>query len=187
MSHTFQITELTFGKGSILAGIWIYSQISWSRPAPKTNDKLSQYQAPTTSQSSSSRPTITPTQSSYKPQTYPTAPQPSEVTQIYRDASGHTYSVPNSAYYRLVSLQSALIVKKTSLDQEEFRHESLSRKIESERLYLDQTSQSAVDTFNHKINQMNALNSKVQSMVDDYNQDVDSFNAELERVGTPIN
>jgi hypothetical protein len=112
---------------------------------------------------------------------------PQESTQIYRDASGRTYRVPNAAYHRLLILQSALSRKKSSLDLEESRLKSLSTQVDSERAYLDQTSQYAVDAFNRKVNQINGLNSKVQSMVNDYNHDVDAFNTELERVGTPIN
>lgn len=169
---------------AVLVILWIVGMVTSSKPHPIQRDPISQYQAPSSPPPSNPRTTTPSSRSGYAP---PVVNRPAESTQIYRDASGRTYSVPNSAYYRLVSLQSALSLKKTSLDLEESRLESLSKKIDSERAYLDQTSQYAVDAFNRKVNQINSLNSKVQSMVDDYNRDVDAFNTELERVGTPIN
>ena len=176
------------GIFAVLVILWIVGMVTSSKPHPKQRDPISQYHAPSPPPPSNPLTTTPSSRSGYaSSNTPPVANQPAQSTQIYRDASGRTYSVPNSAYYHLVSLQSALSLKKTSLDLEESRLESLSKKVDSERTYLDQTSQYAVDAFNRKVNQINSLNSKVQSMVDDYNRDVDAFNTELERVGTPIN
>ena len=170
------------GTFAVLVAFWIVGLVTSSKPSTRPNWDTSQNEASTvpTPSSPSSR-------SSYTPNTRPVVSLPQESPQILRDASGRTYRVPNAAYHRLINLQSGLSLKKTSLDFEENRLRLLSAQIDTERTYLDQTSQYAVDAFNRKVNQVNALNSKVQSMVDDYNRNVDAFNTELERVGTPIN
>jgi len=109
-----------------------------------------------------------------------------EGSQIYRDASGRTYRVPNSAYYRLLTMKTAIESKKQILDSEEAHLDSLSTQVDRERIYLNRNSQYSVDTFNRKVNQVNSLNDRLQNLVDDFNRDVNAFNAELERVGTPI-
>lgn len=57
------------------------------------------------------------------------------------------------------------------------RVESLSREIERDTLFLDQTSQFAVDAFNRKVKRCNLLiqqakaeDRRVNQMVDDYNE-----------------
>lgn len=111
---------------------------------------------------------------------------PSEDSQLYRDESGRVYRVPNSAYYRLLSMSSALGLKKQNLDREEAELTFLAEELDRDRRYLDRSSQYEVDRFNRKVNRLNALNDELQSLVRDYNRDVNAFNAELERVGTPI-
>jgi hypothetical protein len=106
--------------------------------------------------------------------------------QTYRDASGRTYRVPNSAYSRLISMKSAMERKKRDMDSEEAQLKSLSDQLDRDGLILDRTSQHSVDGFNRRVEQLNSANDRLQSMVDDYNRDVNAFNAELERVGTPI-
>ena len=176
------------GIFAVLVILWIVGMVTSSKPHPKQRDPISQYQAPSSPPPSNPRATTPSSRNGYaSSNSPPVVSRPAESTQIYRDASGRTYSVPNSAYYRLLTLQSDLTVKQTSLWAEKSRLEILSKKVDSERAYLDQTSQFAVDAFNRKVNQINSLNSKVQSMVNDYNRDVDAFNTELERVGTPIN
>lgn len=111
---------------------------------------------------------------------------PSENSQLYRDESGRVYRVPNSAYYRLLSMSSALGLKKQNMDREGAELTFLAEELDRDRRYLDRSSQYEIDRFNRKVNRLNALNDDLQSLVRDYNQDVNAFNAELERVGTPI-
>ena len=106
---------------------------------------------------------------------------------VYRDASGRTYRVSHSDYYRLSEMKTALSLKQIGMNAEEARLKSLATEVDRDRTTLNSYSQSAVDSFNRKVNQVNAMNSRVQSLVNDYNQDVDAFNRELERVGTHIN
>lgn len=175
------------GVFAVLVVLWIVGQVTSSKPNTKPNQNLSSYESATTPQTSS-RSTPTPSTSiAYSSNSSPAPPRDQDVTQIYRDSSGRTYRVPNSAYYHLLSLQSNLTTKKTSLDLEESQLESMSTSLDSARLHLDRTNQYSVDAYNRKVDQINSLNSRVQSKVDAYNRDVEAFNAELERVGTPIN
>jgi hypothetical protein len=116
----------------------------------------------------------------------PSSTSPIEDFQTYRDASGRTYRVPNSAYSRLISMKSAMERKKRDMDSEEAQLKSLSDQLDKDGRFLDRTSQHSVDGFNRRVEQLNSANDTLQFLVDDYNRDVNAFNAELERVGTPI-
>lgn len=131
--------------------------------------------------------------SALPPSSYQTLPSPAktqaapvESTQIYRDASGRTYRVPNAAYYSLLSKKTALASEKAKLDQVENEINALGSELGRLRLSLDRTSQYSVDSFNQKVNRFNDMNDRLQDATDAYNQGVDAFNAELARVGTPI-
>jgi hypothetical protein len=119
--------------------------------------------------------------------TSPLVIRPKETGKVFRDASGRTYSVPNVAYLRLLSLQSDLSVKKTNLDREDQQLQVMSNRLELDRLSLNLNNEYDVDTFNRRVNQLNIFNAKVQVIVNEYNRGVADFNSELERVGTPIN
>lgn len=125
---------------------------------------------------------------SVPPPTYssPPAPRVDLDTQLYRDAYGRTYRVPNSAYGRLLLMKSTLEEQKRRLDQREEEVDTLRRRIDQARLYLDRTSQYAIDSFNRDVSRLNAMIEALQPAVDGFNRDVDSFNAELARVGTLI-
>jgi hypothetical protein len=109
-----------------------------------------------------------------------------ESTQIYRDASGRMYRVPNSAYYGLLAQKTLIDSEKRSLDRQEVEINSLGAEIDQARSYLDRTNQYAVDSFNQKVNQVNEMSNSLQDAIDAYNRRVDAFNAELARVGTPM-
>jgi len=109
-----------------------------------------------------------------------------ESTQVYRDASGRMFRVPNSAYYSLLAKKTALQNQKVGLDRAESEVSALATDIDSSRRYLDRTSQYSVDSFNQKVNHFNAMSERLQTATDSYNRGVDAFNAELARVGTPI-
>lgn len=109
--------------------------------------------------------------------------QPTDDSKIYRDASGRSYRVSNADYNRLLGMKSALIPKNALIDRSEKERQALSSQLEIDRVTLDRRNEYAVDSFNRKINRLNAMNEPLQDLVDDYNRDV---NAKLERVGTPI-
>lgn len=175
------------GVLAIPFGIWIIVTAASPKKQPKSS-------VPTTSDSASSshsytQPTRTSTSAPRSNPVYPSSGATSHPadTMVYRDASGRTYRVSNSDYYRLSSMKSALLLKQTRMNVEESRLKLLAQEVDRERVTLDRYSQYAVDAFNRKIGQINFLNTQVQSLLDDYNGDVDSFNRELERVGTPMN
>ena len=84
-------------------------------------------------------------------------------------------------------MQTSLSFKQSSMQLEEERLSALAAEVDRARITLDRYNQYSVDAFNRRVNQVNAMNDRVQSLVKDYNRDVDAFNTELERVGTPIN
>ena len=126
---------------------------------------------------------------SYTPQRSPSVATPTtaseESTQIYRDASGRMFRVPNSAYYGLLSKKTALDSEQAMLDQAEDEISALGADIDRSRSYLDRTSQYSVDSFNQKVNRVNEMSNRLKDATAAYNRRVDAFNAELARVGTP--
>lgn len=115
-----------------------------------------------------------------------TSSSPALDVQYYRDASGQTYRVPNSDYYRLRVMKTALETKRQDLETAEANYRTLSNELDRDRRLLDRTSKRAVNAYNQKVSRLNATNGNVQALSDQYNKDVDAFNAELNRVGTPI-
>jgi hypothetical protein len=59
--------------------------------------------------------------------------------------------------------------------------EALSRDIERSKLYLDRTSQIAIDEFNSKVDSHNALVGKVRAQNRLVNQMVENYNAKLRK------
>ena len=161
----------------------------WSNPSPTPSG--SPTSAGTNDSSSPSKNALVPTRNlTTPPARTPYAPPsylPADDSMVYRDESGRSYRVSNADYNRLLGMRSALIPKSAMIDRSKKERQALSSQLEIDRINLDQTSQYAVDTFNRKINRLNAMNGPLQALVDDFNRDVDAFNAELERVGTPIN
>jgi hypothetical protein len=178
---------LAVGVFVVLVGIWIVVADNSSKK-PQRSDFAST-PGPTPTRNSYSKPVRT------SPPPVPPSPayaaprlaSPPVDTTVYRDASGRTYRVSNSDYLRLSTMQTSLSFKQSSMQLEEERLSTLAAQVDRDRLTLDRYNQYAVDAFNRKVNQVNAMNDRVQSLVKDYNRDVDAFNTELERVGTPIN
>jgi hypothetical protein len=166
------------------------ARTDWSNPRPAHNQVESgsptsagTNHSPSTSKSSYAPTRVSPTpqaRASSKPGSY----MPADDSKIYRDASGRSYRVSSADYNRLVVMKSALTPKSDRIDRYKQERQALSSQLESDRITLDQTSQYAVDSFNSKINRLNAMNGPLQNLVDDFNRDVDAFNAELARVGT---
>jgi len=174
----------TFG---VLAVLWIIGLVTSSGSKAKTKTPSvvgTSYPAPSTSSYRTASTSKTPNLAPRIASTPPAIPE--EAGQIYRDASGRTYRVSNSDYYRLLSMKTALSSKQTSMNFEETRLKALSTELDQDRTYLNRTNQYSVDAFNRKVGQVNSLNDRVQALVNDFNRDVDAFNAELARVGTLI-
>lgn len=169
----------------VLVGIWIVVADNSSRKPPTS--WVDSGPAPTRniySQPVRTSPPPVPPSSAYS---VPRLASPPADTTVYRDASGRTYRVSNSDYLRLRAMQTSLSFKQSSMQLEEERLSALASEVDRDRITLDRYNQYSVDAFNRKVNQVNAMNDRVQSLVKDYNRDVDAFNRELERVGTPIN
>jgi hypothetical protein len=179
---------LAVGVFVVLVGIWIVVADNSSKK-PQRSDFAST-PGPTPTRNSYSQPVLT-SPSPARPSPAYSAPRasasPSTDSTVYRDASGRTYRVSNSDYRRLSAMQTSLSFKQSSMQLEEERLTALAAEVDRDRITLDRYNQYSVDAFNRKVNQVNAMNDRVQSLVKDYNRDVDAFNTELERVGTPIN
>jgi hypothetical protein len=183
--HSEAAVALAVGVFVVLVGIWIVvadnsskkPPTSWanSGPAPTRNSY---------SQPARTAPPPVPPSPAYS---VPRLASPPADTTVYRDASGRTYRVSNSDYLRLSTMQTSLSFKQSSMQLEEERLSALAAEVDRARITLDRYNQYSVDAFNRRVNQVNAMNDRVQSLVKDYNRDVDAFNTELERVGTPIN
>ncbi len=120
------------------------------------------------------------TNSSYTPSPPPSAPT---YTPPPVSASGNSdrnvYSVPSS-------VSSALEDEKTEIESERItvaaldaQVAALGREIENDRLTLDNTSQSAVDDFNAKVDRYNVLAQKDKDDTAAFNEKVDNYNAKL--------
>ena len=59
----------------------------------------------------------------------------------------------------------------------------MGRQIETDRLYLDKTSQSAVDEFNAKVDRYNTLSQQAKAATAAFNERVDSYNVKLRTYG----
>lgn len=198
--------ETKLALGAVIVGaiffIWMFSEISSSNssgqnrttsnsqqtqqiakpPATAIAKPLNIYPASATTKS------YTPIISPPPPRTFSTPSSPAFVddSKLYRDASGHTYRVSNSDYYRLLAMKSSLDAKNRLIDESKEEIQPLQAQIERSRIYLDRTSQYAVDSFNRDVARFNAMNDNLQTTIDAFNREVRAFNAELERVGTLI-
>ena len=126
----------------------------------------------------SPRPSPTPSYQSNTPPAY----QPSPSAR-YSDGDGNTYSVPHAYTSELARDRAAIETQRTRVDQLEVQMDSLGRQIEQERSSVSNSSQYAVDEFNRKVNQYNALLTQAQSQNAYLNQLVGAYNAKLERYG----
>jgi hypothetical protein len=160
------------GVFAVLVVIWIIATVTYSKKPQKSS--FSSTSSPASSSHSYTQPTRTSTSAPRSNPVYPSSGATSVPadTMVYRDASGRTYRVSNSDYYRLSSMKSALSIKQSRLNAEEGRLNSLAQEVERARATLDRYSQNSVDAYNRKVAQVNSLNSQVQSLVNDYNRDV---------------
>jgi len=99
------------------------------------------------------------------------------------NSDGQTYRVPSSVSSTLASEKAEIESERTTLETLGTQIETLGREIERDRIYLDRTSQFAVDAFNTKIERYNALNEKAKAANAAFNEKVDNYNAKLQRYG----
>jgi len=163
-------------------------------PAPEDR---SSFKAPTTTY----RPTEPSSYKSYDPGTastplpppaYPpsVSQQPSYYhppsTHSVTDASGRTYRVSEVFYADLVTMQTALELKKQKLEEAKADLLAADQKLAKTLRLVDKTDSREVASYNKGVRQLDAMQEKLQLLLDDYNSDVDAYNTKLARVGTPI-
>ena len=94
-----------------------------------------------------------------------------------------TYSVPNSRSAELARDREAIQVAKTQAENYSAQLDSMASAINRERIYLDRSSQYAVDMFNQKVNRYNAMLEQQKALNGRVNQMVDAYNAKLQLYG----
>jgi hypothetical protein len=119
-------------------------------------------------------------QSSYTP---PPAPSATSYTPAPASGGGNrggnVYSVPSSVSSTLDDEKVKIESDRKTLEALDAQVEKLGRDIESDRLYLDKTSQYAVDTFNAKVDRYNELVQKDKAATAAFNEKVDNYNVKL--------
>ena len=130
--------------------------------------------------------------SSYSQSTYSPPPQSSPYTQPSPTApatassgnsDGNVYRVPSSVSSSLDREKAEIETDRVALNQLGNQIDALGRQIESDRLYLDKTSQYAVDEFNTKVDRYNTLSQQTKTATAAFNERVDSYNVKLRTSG----
>ena len=130
--------------------------------------------------------------SSYSQSTYNPPPQSSSYTQPAPTApatansgnsDGNVYRVPSSVSSSLDREKVEIETDRVALNQLGNQIDALGRQIESDRLYLDKTSQYAVDEFNAKVDRYNTLSQQAKAATAAFNERVDSYNVKLRTYG----
>ena len=127
----------------------------------------------------------------------PATPSPSRATPTYRVPSNTSAELDKaklaidsekakSARLEALLEQStkAVETQKAETDELDTNLETLSRQIERDRIYLDQTSQYDIDSFNLKVNRYNSALRNRKAEVEVYNQMVDSHNTLVQQLKT---
>src|ERR1051326_5232590 len=91
------------------------------------------------------------------------------------------YRVPSYMTAELDRDSRAIDDEKANAERMASQLEALSRDIERSKLYLDRTSQIAIDEFNSKVDSHNALVGKVRAQNRLVNQMVENYNAKLRK------
>jgi hypothetical protein len=99
------------------------------------------------------------------------------------NSGGNVYRVPSSVSSTLDREKAEIETERATLEIFETQIKTLGREIESDRIYLDRTSQYAVDEFNAKVDRYNELNQRAKIANAAFNEKVDNYNAKLQRYG----
>jgi hypothetical protein len=122
--------------------------------------------------------------SSYTPSATPSAPTytPPPASGS-RNSGGNVYRVPDYVSSQLDREKVGIEADRAVLKQLDVQLDSLGREIENDRIYLDKTSQDAVDAFNAKVDRYNTLSQQDKAATAAFNERVDSYNAKLRQYG----
>ena len=105
---------------------------------------------------------------------------------MYKDSAGNTFRVSNSDYQRLSKVRLGISQEEAAISAIQTKIDAYGEDLDREKSYLDHTSQSAIDTYNAKVDKLNEANARLKIRLRTFNASVDDFNADLARVGTPI-
>ena len=98
-------------------------------------------------------------------------------------SGGNVYRVPSDVSSALDREKAGIEADRAVLKQLDDQLDSLGRKIESDRIYLDKTSQDAVDAFNAEVDRYNTLSQQDKAATAAFNVRVDNYNAKLRQYG----
>ena len=139
--------------------------------------------SPSSSTTSSVAPSPPSSTATYTPP--PVATQPTDTTPSFpvipNSESKAQYRVPSYMTAELDRDSRAIDDEKANAERMASQLEALSRDIERSKLYLDRTSQIAIDEFNSKVDSHNALVGKVRAQNRLVNQMVENYNAKLRK------
>ena len=123
--------------------------------------------------------TNSPSATSYTPPE-PSAPTYTPPPASDRGGSGNNvYRVPENVSSQLDQEKAGIESDRAIIKQLDAELDTLGREIENDRIYLDKTSQYAVDTFNAKVDRYNALSQQDKDATAAFNLRVDNYNARL--------
>jgi hypothetical protein len=122
--------------------------------------------------------------SSYTPAPTPSTPAytPPPVS-AGGNSGGNVYRVPSSVSSTLDDEKVKIESDRKTLEALDAQVDKLGREIERDRLYLDKTSQYAIDTFNAKVDRYNTLAQQDKAATAAFNEKVDNYNAKLRQYG----
>ena len=110
----------------------------------------------------------------------PSAPAYTPPPAADSDSSGkNVYRVPDYVSTELDREKTGIEADRAVIKQMDDQLDALGREIENDRIYLDKTSQSAVDAFNAKVDRYNTLSQQDKDATAAFNQRVDNYNAKL--------
>lgn len=169
--RSFDKWHLAISVGLII----LFCILASSSGSGPTSSSPSSYTPPSPAQSAPAYapPSATPNAPTYTPPT----------TFGGGNSDGKVYRVPSSFSSTLASEKAEIETERATIEAFERQIEKLGREIERDRIYLDRTSQSAVDDFNTKVERYNALNQKAKIANAAFNEKVDSYNSKLQQYG----
>lgn len=99
------------------------------------------------------------------------------------NSDGKVYRVPSYVSSSLDREKLEIEADRAVLKQQADQLDALGREIDSDRIYLDKTSEYSVNAFNAKVDRYNYLSQQAKAANAAFNARVDSYNAKLQQYG----